>query len=191
MFQKTRTLVCAALLAAFALPAIAQETPATAQAPKAAMDRIDAIKGDWITTVDIMTQSGEWETQSVNQIRIESHFGGLLFTEEELKRLEGDEASPALKVDYTYDQYREHYRLSAIDSGWGIMDIYEGVLEDDALVVTNLRADTNFPLDDGRALHFRLRIPVTGDERIMTIDMTTDAGATWRPFYRVSYRRPA
>jgi len=186
-----RLFFAAAVSLLFAVSANAQATPENAKAPKAAMAQIDAIKGDWISIVEIVTQSGEWLQQSKNRINIASHLGGLLLTEVELERLEGDETSPVLKVDYTYDQYREHYRLSAIDSGWGIMDIYEGGLEDDALVVTNLRSDTSVPLADGRALHFRLTIPVTGDERVMLIDMSTDAGENWRPFFRVTYQRPS
>jgi len=189
-----RSLIKTATAAAFTLlaingPTFAEDTPETARVPAAAMQLLDDMRGDWKTTVKIMTASGEWKTQSVNRVRITSHLNGLLLTENEIERLEGDHTSARLKTDFSYDQYREVYRISATDTGWGIMDIYEGTLEDGELVLTNLRADTNFPLDDGGALHFQLRIPVTGDEKVVRIQLSTDRGANWRPFFEVAYSR--
>lgn len=191
MFHSIRKISFAAAFAFFSIttPSYADATPETARVPAASMQLLDDMRGDWITTVKIITASGEWKTQSVNRVRITSHLGGLLLTENEVERLEGDPASARLKTDFTYDQYREVYRISAVDSGWGIMDIYEGALEDGELVLTNLRVDTNFPLDEGGALHFQLRIPVMGDERVMQIQMSTDRGANWRPFFLVEYSR--
>ncbi len=189
-----RTLIALFVIAAFGTGAAsastnAEEAPETARAPAAAMKLLADMEGDWTTTVKFQTESGEWKMQSVNRVRVASHLDGLLLTEEELERIEGDQTSPRLKVDYTYDQYRNVYRISAVDSGWGIMDIYEGALDDGDLILTNIRADTNFPLDDGGALHFQLRIPVTGDEKIMQVLMSTDRGASWRPFYQIVYTR--
>lgn len=191
MFQSIRKFSFAAAVAwlLIAAPSYADAPLETARIPTAAMQHLDDMRGDWKTTVKIMSESGEWQTQSVNRVRITAHLNGLLLTENELERLEGDHTSARLKTDYTFDQYRDVYRISAIDSGWGIMDVYEGALENGELVLTNLRADTNFPLDDGGALHFQLRIPVAGDERVMQIHMSTDRGANWRPFFRVEYSR--
>ncbi len=169
----------------------ASELPETAKAPAAAMEKLSALQGAWKTTTEIIDQEGVWNEQAVNHVSIESDFRGLLLTESETERLSGSEESPQLKIDYTYDQYREVYRVSVIDSGWGIMDIYEGALEAGQLTVTNIKSDTSFPLDDGGQLHFRLQIPVTGNKKVVNINLSTDKGVTWRPFYRVTYTRMA
>ncbi len=167
----------------------AEEIPETARAPAAAMELLEDMAGDWKSTVKIVTDTGEWKTQSVNKTRISSHLNGLLLTENEIERIEGDPGSIRLKVDYTFDQYRDVYRISAVDSGWGLMDIYEGSLDDGVLVLTNVRSGTSFPLEDGGTLHFQLRIPVHGDEKEMEVNLSSDGGENWRPFYKISYLR--
>ena len=185
------SIAAAFIVSSATISSFASEMPETARVPAAAMTLLDDMRGDWKTTVKIRTDAGEWRIQSVNLVRISSHLNGLLLTEEEIERIEGDQSSPQLKIDLTFDQYRDVYRVSAIDSGWGIMDIYEGTLENGELVLTNLRADTSFPLDDGGALHFQLRIPVAGDEKVMLVNMSSDGGASWRPFFQITYsRRP-
>ena len=191
MFPTTKNIIVITTFVACAAVTTtsAEDLPETARAPAAAMELLGDMAGDWETTVKIVTETGEWKIQSINKARITSHLNGLLFTEEEIERIEGDQGSPRLKVDYTYDQYRNVYRVSAVDSGWGLMDIYEGALNDGVLVLTNLRSGTSFPSEDGGTLHFQLRIPTHGDEKEMEVNLSSDGGTNWRPFYKINYLR--
>ncbi len=153
------------------------------------MRLLDGILGDWRVVTEIITQDGDWTEQSVAMATFEKRLNGLLISEIETERLSWEGQNPALELDITFDQYRDVYRLSVIDDGWGIMDVYEGELEDAVLTVTNLKSGTSYPLENGGELFFKLEIPVSGDERVMNIGMSSDKGETWRPFYRVTYKR--
>jgi uncharacterized protein DUF1579 len=178
------------IIAAFAFTAaLADDVPKTAKAPAAAMAKLDALQGSWKATTQTIQDDGAWQEQSVNLVAIEKSFHGLLLTESETKRVSGDAASPRLKIDYTYDQYRNVYRISIVDNSWGIMDVYEGDFEDGALILTNIRSGTSFPIENGPELFFRMNMPVSGDKRVLDINLTTDEGETWQPFYRVTYTR--
>ncbi len=183
------TLFAAAATFAASLSFAADDIPETAAEPYAAMRLLDPLLGDWTITTEVMTQEGEWRRQSVAHASVASSMNGLLLTEAEVEREPTEATNPALKLDITYDQYRDLYRAAAIDDGWGIMDIYEGNIEEGSLVLTNIRAGTSFPLGDGRELVFRLSLPLEGDTRIMTVDMSDNKGELWRPFYKLTYQR--
>ncbi len=176
------------IITAFAFTAaFAEDLPETAKAPAAAMAKLDALQGEWKAVTEIIQSDGVWQEQSVTLVVIEKSLGGLLLTESEIERISGDATSPQLKIDYTFDQYRKVYRVSVIDSGWGIMDIYEGDLEDGAISLTNIRSGTSFPLEGGGELFFRLNMPVSEDKHVLDINLSADKGETWQPFYRVTY----
>jgi|GEM_PF-609141 len=186
MLAKTISMTIAVF--AFA-SANADDLPESAKAPAEAMAKLGALQGTWKTVTEIAQEDGGWLEQSANIVAIKKSLRGLLLTESEVKRTSGDETSLGLKIDYTFDQYRKVYRVSVVDDGWGIMDIYEGGLEDGALTLTNIRSGTSFPLDDDGEMFFHLAMPVAGDWRVLDINMSTDKGESWRPFYRVTYTR--
>jgi len=165
----------------------AEEVAETARAPHESMKKIRGMLGEWTAITEMITQEGDWIEQKTDHVAIKSELDGLLFAEQHLARISGE--GFYITTDLSYDQYRETYRVSAIGNGWGIMDIYEGQLDNGILDLNNIRAGTSFPLEDGREMFFRLLIPVDGDRRVMDIDMSLDEGETWSPFYRVTYER--
>lgn len=156
-------------------------------APAAALQALSPLLGEWRVTLYRLGEAGEWVEESADDVFFEPSLNGLLLTERMLQRISGEGFE--LKTDYMFDQYRDVYRLAVADDTFGLMDIYEGQLEDGALIVTNLKSGTGFPLDAETMMNFRLTIPVASGNRQMTIDQSTDAGATWRPFYRADYAR--
>lgn len=165
----------------------AEDIAATALEPHEEMAKLSNMLGEWTATTEMITPEGEWIEQSVDHVAYRSELTGLLVTEEHIDRISGE--GFILITDLSYDQYRDRYRMSAIGTGWGLMDIYEGELGNDVLDLNNIRAGTSFPLEDGREMFFRLLIPVSGDTRVTEIDMSLDGGETWNPFYRVTHER--
>ena len=89
----------------------------------------------------------------------------------------------------SYDQYRDVYRLAAMDDIWGLLDIYEGTINNGKLVVNNIKAETFFPMGDGKNRMFTLSMELSGDTRITDITASDDGGATWQPSFRLTYER--
>ncbi|MCC2616533.1 DUF1579 family protein [Aestuariibacter halophilus] len=165
-----------------------QAPPSPSAAPKAAMDRLEPLVGDWQLTVEITVDNGAtWQPMSTSPVRIEWRQKGLMLAE---IPLDTDGQGFHMETYLTYDQYRKVYRKAAIDDVWGVMDIYSGQVEDAALVMTNLASGTLFPIDESTLRAFRLTLPLDqGDHRVMQIEKSDDAGATWQPAFRSSYRR--
>ena len=161
--------------------------PQTAVVPHEAMRALDGLLGEWISVSQIANGDGTWTTLVKDRVEFRLKLRDLVVSERVIEHLEG--TGTIIHTDFSYDQYREVYRLMAVDDTWGLMDIYEGDIMDGALQVTNLRSGTASKLDDGRDLHFRLTIPLSGDERLMTIDRSVDEGLSWVPFFRVTYVR--
>ena len=183
-------LVASACLAAAVVPAAAEDLPETAQASYDAMRKLAGLKGVWTVSTAYVDQNGEHTQLSKDIVVIEESLRGLLFTEKHRERLEGQGFS--LETDYSYDQYRNIYRIATTDDTWGLMDIYEGRVEDGVLEATNITSGTYFPTENGGKMHIRLTIPAQGDTRVMAVDYSLDEGGSWRPLYRVTYeRRPS
>lgn len=170
-------------------PLRAENIPESAKAPAEAMAKLSGMLGEWTVVTEMINPEGDWIEQGVDRVSVKAGLEGLMIAETHQGRVSGE--SLIVETDYSFDQYRNVYRAAALDNTWGLMDIYEGDLSDGALVLTNLRAGTSFVLDDGRDLNFRLTIPVSGDERVMTVDQSIDAGASWTPFFRLTYKRAA
>ena len=179
-------LVASACLAAAGASA-ADNLPETAQAPYDAMRELEGLKGAWTVSTEYVDQNGERSMLSKDVVVAEESLRGLMLTEKHKERLEGQ--GFMLETDYSYDQYRNVYRLAATDDTWGVMDIYEGRVENGVLQATNLRSGTYFPTADGGKMHVRLTIPTKGDRRVMEVDHSLDEGESWRPLYRVTYER--
>ena len=103
----------------------------------------------------------------------------------------GDLTTPGfhMRTTLSYDQYRQVYRKVALDDIWGIPDIYDGRIEGDRLVMTNLSAGTLFPLDNGKWRGFRLTLELKDGRRQMWVDKTDDNGESWQPAFRIEYTR--
>lgn len=187
MFRSAFPALASLFVLGFSSVTAAEEVAETAIEPHREMAKLANMLGEWTATTEMITPEGDWVQQSIDRVGFRSELGGLLIAEEHLDRISGE--GFVLITDLSYDQYRNTYRLSAIGTGWGLMDIYEGHLENDILSLNNLKAGTSFPLDDGREMFFRLLIPVSGDTRVTRIDMSVDGGETWSPFYRVTHER--
>ena len=168
-------------------PLRAEGIPESAKAPAEAMAKLSGMLGEWMLTSEVMTEEGDWATTATDRVSITAGLNNLLFAEHLQERLDG--GGFVIETDFTFDQIRKVYRAAVVDDTWGLMDIYEGELEGETLVMTNMRAGTDFELQDGRRMNFRLSIPVAGDNRVVMIDQSVDSGETWAPFYRLTYKR--
>lgn len=156
--------------------------------PQAAMQKLAELQGQWSMVIEYSADEGEtWSASPPQDVVVHFQQRNLLLTETPV------EAKPDdfnLITNIMYDQYRGVFRKSVMDDTWGLMDIYEGHVEGNVLIMDNLRSDTSFPLPSGVQRHFRLSIDLKAENgvRRMTIDSSDDAGKTWMPRFKASYR---
>ena len=169
--------------------AVAGEPPAVSALPHAAMQSLQGLVGEWRITSHFSDDRGEsWQASPGSVVSIAYRQKDLFLMETPT-----DTSVPGFHVEtvFSYDQYRKVYRVVAMDDTWGLMDVYEGTIVGDELLLTNIRSGTTFPMPGDKQRFFRLRVPLGGDRRTMVIDASEDGGENWFPSFRVEYQRLA
>jgi hypothetical protein len=93
---------------------------------------------------------------------------------------------------WSYDKYREVYRMLACDDQDGLMDILEGNFEDgtDTIVVSNVGTNTSMLDADGKPINLRLSSTKTSaDSCTDEMSESVDGGLSWLPVYRAEHTR--
>lgn len=179
----------------FANQACHNQTTLTNEIPESAVPALDGMKkicnliGRWSVVSESSQDDGNtWKVDNRYNTNITADLHGLMLSEVPENSVN---VSPFKMHTYlSYDQYRNVYRKSATGTGWGVMDIYEGTIENNKLIMTNLKAGTLFPVDNSdKQIAFRLRLDLTGDTRELWADVSTDNGQNWNDAYKVTYSR--
>lgn len=163
------------------------DLPAPSVVPHGMMAKLAVLEGRWLMTTAYTEDNGEtWTETPEVVVSVDFEQKGMMLTERPEQFQEG---SFNMVSFITYDQYREEFRKAAIDDIWGVMDLYNGGISGDTLVLHNLDSDTSFPIDDERWRHFRITVELKDETRQMIIDASEDAGLTWHPSFVVTYKR--
>ena len=177
-----------ALIASFIVPVTAQdEIPAPSRKPLAAMKQFEPILGTWEQVSEYSPDNGKtWQKSPAARVEFSFRQKGMMLAEIPL-----DTHQPGFHLEtfFGYDQYRDVYRLVAIDDTWGLVDLYEGTIQDGKLVVTNLKSGTFFPIGPNQWRAFRITIELQGATRLMAVEKSDDAGETWQENFKITYKK--
>lgn len=156
--------------------------------PKQAMQKIKVIEGKWLSTMYMSQDKGKtWAKYPSQKVMVKSQLNDLLI---EQKNLEPSHNGWNMMHSVTYDQYRKIYRQTVVDDTWGLMDIYEGDIDKDGvLVISNVDSKTFFPGRDKTWLAFRIKIELTNCVRTSHIDVSLDQGKVWIPYIKYEYEK--
>ncbi|UTW54665.1 DUF1579 family protein [Kordiimonas sp. SCSIO 12610] len=161
--------------------------PAISEKPYTMMQKLNSLAGQWQMETKVSMDGGKtWTSAPKNRVTIQYDHKDMVISEKPVKAANGGFNMLSF---ITYDQYRDVYRKAAIDDVWGIMDIYEGKIHGDKLVMTNLKSQTLFPLEDGKWRGFRLTLELKSDLRQMTVESTDDNGESWSPNFVITYTK--
>lgn len=146
-------------------------------------ERVDALNlmvGDWNVEQFTYAANGEWQKTSTSKMNMVSGLSGFMVSGESRDMM--PKGAMHLELTLTYDQFRRTYRMSVIDSIYGLMDIYEGNMNSDGhLVMTNIKSDTHFPYEND-IMHFRFTFNDDEADKItFSIEQTSTRGETWAP----------
>ncbi|MEO0695631.1 MAG: hypothetical protein AAFY84_05990 [Pseudomonadota bacterium] len=154
---------------------------------RAAMEKLRPLAGEWEMAVSSW-RDGVWSEPEIERTRISYFLNDLAL------RREVPEHSPTnVKMETTiqFDQYRNVYRMAALDDSWGNMDIYEGQeTETGTFVFDNIRTGTFAVGPQGEVFSFQLTIEIEDmNSHAMLVEISTDNGKTWAPFQRLERTR--
>ena len=164
---------------------LSAEPAQVSKIPQEKMQALAVLTGQWAMAVSITEDDGKtWQTTPAQAVDIRLSHKGML-----LEEVPQDLSSPGFHMHslISYDQYRKVYRKAATDDVWGIMDMYEGNIEDEKLVLTNLKSKTYFPISENIWRGFRLTLELKPNHRTLWIEKTDDDGKTWQAAFKADY----
>ena len=163
-------------------------TGAASRAESEAMQALAFLDGTWTATYHAYAEDGTTTEVGQNESVYSRSLNGQLI--EESHTVLGTGPAFPMRSFYSWDGRKGVYRLAAVDENGGMMDIYEGSLTDNTLVMDNLAHETFYALEDGREMAFRLNWTFVSDDEVdLRVEMSLDQGETWRNMTFVEMRR--
>jgi hypothetical protein len=150
------------------------------------MGPLASLVGTWSVALQQRQQPGaDWE-ESERTSTIDSHLrGGLLQERWESQGVE------AVRM-YTFDKFREKYRVTQIDAHRTMLDVKEGGMDEEGkLIVSNMESGTTVKAF-GMQFHGRLSIfDIAADSFQVEYETSIDGGENWFVNAKATYTRSA
>lgn len=153
--------------------------------PPVGMEKLQSLAGSWNVAMETRESPAAPFTESQGQSTIEGRFRGALF-EETWTTPDGNDAIRTL----SYDQFRDRYVVTLIDSSNNSMDILAGGWnEDGALELDDVVTETPTLLF-GMTIHERMRLYEIGPDSFkLERENSIDGGETWAVKEKSTYSR--
>jgi hypothetical protein len=156
------------------------------------IERLHFMVGEWDIKAYSLGEQGEWvDSPLPNWTKIEPLFDGA-FLQEQVVPMQIGANTVRFFIMWSYDKYRQVYRMLACDDHDGLMDILEGNFEagSDTMVVSNVSTNTAVLDADGKPVHLRLSSTKTSaDSFTDEMSESLDGGQSWFPVYRAEHTR--
>ena len=159
---------------------------------KTGIERLHFMIGSWDIEAFQMTSNGEWQpSPEPKETRIDSVFDGVFLREDEVRMMAGEQIIRFF-IMWSYDQFRQTYRMVASDDSEGLMDILEGGFAEgsNTIVVSNLKTGTAVQSEEGKTVNLRLTSTKDSQDQF-TDEMheSYDDGKSWLAVYRAIHTR--
>ncbi|MFQ5528033.1 MAG: DUF1579 family protein [Thermoanaerobaculia bacterium] len=156
-----------------------------AMPPPFGMDRLQSLAGSWAVAVEARNNPQAPFTEREQESMIESHFRGAMFEES----WTGPTGTSAVRT-LSYDQFRDRYVATLINSATGSMDILAGTWnEEGALILDDLVTETPTMMF-GLTIYERMKIyDIAEDTFKMERESSVDEGQNWAVMQKLVYSR--
>ncbi|PWQ99260.1 hypothetical protein DKT75_01560 [Leucothrix arctica] len=149
------------------------------------------MQGEWDVEAHIMGDNGQWAATPIpKETAIYPIFEGTAHRET-MKIAYGDMVV-SLFFSWSYDQYRQVYRMISCDDQSGLMSVLEGnfIEGTDTVVIDDVRAGTSMVEAEGEASFSQLSSSKTSEDSFTDIlSESYDKGHTWNPIFRAVHTR--
>ncbi|CAM2011501.1 DUF1579 family protein [Acanthopleuribacter pedis] len=161
-------------------------SPGAGEVPE--FKKLKNLIGEWRIDMELRQPDGTWK--AANHPTFASlvlHKNGYIRSHH---KTPGAKVNWGMEITYSYNKYGKFYQLVTLDEISGLIDMFRGHADGDAIVFDNLLADTTTPNQKGESLHWRVRLSGLDEGKPRSlISVSTDAGKTWRPAMRGVYQR--
>jgi hypothetical protein len=152
---------------------------------RAEMEELSFLQGHWDVTVEVMTRRGTWYPMDSTTSIIEFVAQNMLQERITYERVFLISRSRS----YTYNEAGKNFRVAEYDDLTTTLSLFEGVLSDTAFVFDDAGIRYGDPEPEGRTLTQYVAGQITVDGFVLERNVSTDAGETWQPRDRFTYKR--
>ncbi len=158
------------------------------------MERLRFMQGEWDVEAHVMTEEGEWMSiLEPYETTIVAMNGGACHREVMPVMVDGQRTQ--LLFSWSYDKFRQHYRMLSCSDADGVMSVMQGnfVEDTDMVVISDLETGTAFPGSDEEEAYFRqlASTKTSEDSFVDVVSESYDRGVTWEPVFRAKHTRKA
>jgi len=154
--------------------------------PYMQMAKLNVLIGTWLVERQKSDNGGKsWTFYSAATVQVKPRMKGLLLEE---FVLQAKNSSFNMGTYISYDQYQKVFRQAAVEDYWGLMDISEGKVEGDTLILINTESKTYYPMGEGRLRALKVRVELSSPSRMIFIDESYDEGKSWAPTFQLHYQ---
>jgi hypothetical protein len=152
------------------------------------MERLRFLIGEWDIQPYLRSEDGEWVASPPNQTTITALYDGA-FLQEHVAIWFGDRTYNMFII-WSYDKFRQVFRMVSGDDVDGLILVYEGNFEGDTLVVSNVKSGTSTVDPNGNEHFYRLLSTKTSEDSFTDeLQLSSDGGKSWLSFYRAMHTR--
>jgi hypothetical protein len=155
------------------------------------IERLHFMFGEWDIQAYSINENSEWvDSPLPKHTKIEPLFDGAFIEEKEVQMSIAG-ATVRFYILWSFDTYRQQYRMLACDDHDGLADILEGTFVDDnTIVVNNVNTGTHVLDTDGQPVFLQLTSTRSGDNSFTDVMAESlDKGVTWSAVYRAVHTR--
>lgn len=153
---------------------------AASQPANTGIDQLSYLIGKWRAVTKNMTKSGVWKEANTDTVAFK-------FIKKEKYILAEIGGQYDYELIFSYDQFQQKFRMSSIDQVSGLLDIYEGAMKDEKLVIDNIIKDTYYTIGDKR-FYNRLSLSRGTDKSAkMLIEASNTGGKEWQEISMVEF----
>jgi hypothetical protein len=144
------------------------------------MERLGFLAGPWSVTPEFGSPDGGWSATEAAETEFSAILGGTFWWSETPITWPDGQVWSTVSI-WSYDRFRNEYRVTFLDDLWGLLDVYEGRFEDGELKVSNGRSQTWGPSTGGPPAMARVVLhDVSERSFVLEWEGSTD-GVAWSP----------
>ena len=156
----------------------------------AAVSKLRMMVGSWDFELEISHDTGRsWRVIPPTVATVSSIMDDKIIHEEFSGEFDSTRVT-SNRANFAFDRLNKVYRVCIADDDEGFLDVYQGNIVDNTLVVEDVTSGTLWPAADGRNYGFQIAWGLEpGDVRSYGVKITVDDGATWYSYIRGTYTR--
>jgi hypothetical protein len=148
--------------------------------------------GEWDVEADVMDENGQWAGIPLpDETSIIPMLDGACHREEMPVFFDGSVIR--LFFSWSYDKYRQRYRMVSCDGSEGLMAVLEGnfIEGTDTVVINDVQTSTAVLDEAGLAILYRqlASSKTSADSFTDIVSESYDGGQTWLPVFRAIHNR--